>query len=107
MWITEMTFPTSYLSVRGMGARAWVDESIHLDARPDGIYVLAAAISHEDRDLDDIRRQLRGLVPGRRRRLHWHSPALRDRGSAAHTLGEKWPPVEPTGRRVHPLCISL
>ena len=83
-----MTFPTSYLSVRGMGARAWVDESIHLDVETGGIYVLAAALSHEDRDLDDIRRQLRRLVPGRRRRLHWHAEDDRTRSQIFDTIAE-------------------
>src|SRR5690625_6260975 len=79
MWITDMTFSARCPSVRGMGARVWVDESIHVDARPGGIYVLAAAISHEHLNLDEIRHHLRGLVPGRRRRLHWHAEDDRTR----------------------------
>ena len=79
MLTTDMTFSARCPSVRGMGARVWVDESIHVDARPGGIYVLAAAISHEHLNLDEIRHHLRGLVPGRRRRLHWHAEDDRTR----------------------------
>lgn len=83
-----MTFPASCPSVRGMGARAWVDESIHLDVEAGGIYVLAAAIIHEDRDLDDIRRQLRRLVPRRQVRLHWHTEGEGARMRVIDTIAE-------------------
>jgi len=59
---------------------AWVDESIHLDARPSGIYVLAATIGRTGMELDGMRETLRTLVPSRQDRLHWHTESDVARG---------------------------
>src|SRR5699024_8349365 len=87
-WTTDMTCSASGSSVRRMRASAWVDESIHVDPRPGGIYVLAAAISHAHLNLDEIRPQLRRLVPRRRRRLHWHAEDDRTRSQIFDTIAE-------------------
>lgn len=55
----------------GRKRAAWVDESIHLDAKPHGIYVLAATITSTNNDLEILRSTLRSLVVKPRRRLHW------------------------------------
>jgi hypothetical protein len=51
---------------------AWVDESVSVEADAPGFYVLAAALG-DPGAAEAMRATLRLLVPGPRRRLHWHS----------------------------------
>lgn len=53
-----------------------------------GIYVLAAAISHEDRGRDELGGVLRALVPGPEPRLHWHSELASTRMRVIDTIAE-------------------
>jgi hypothetical protein len=67
---------------------AWVDESMRVPSGSmrDGIYLLAAPVA--DPSLcDPIREQLRRLLTGRSRRLHWRNQTPRRRRTIAATLG--------------------
>jgi hypothetical protein len=75
-----------------------VDEAIY---RPgDGVYVLAAVLV-PDEAKNALRRELRRVPPGGRRRLHWHHEANRERFAtlrlaAAHAAGllaYRWSPA--------------
>lgn len=59
---------------------AWVDESMHTrgGVLTDGIYILAAAVADPE-TCDPIRDELRRLLPGRARRLHWRDENARRR----------------------------
>lgn len=66
---------------------AWVDESMHTAsaALPEGIYLLAATVA-DPAACDPIRDELRRLIPGRARRLHWRDENARRRRVIAGAL---------------------
>jgi len=65
---------------------AWVDESIHLDVRSGGFYILAAAVGEPGLALDDAREMLQSIVPRPRQRLHWHDEDERTRAAAVDAI---------------------
>ena len=67
---------------------AWVDESVHLDVVPGGIYVLAATVGEAGAALDGIRGTLRSLIVGPQPRLHWHSELVSTRTRIVATIAE-------------------
>ena len=70
---------------------AWVDESIHAAMRTangtmtDGMYILAAVIA-DSGTCEPIREELRRLLPGRAKRLHWRDENPRRRRVIAGAL---------------------
>lgn len=66
---------------------AWVDESMHTadGALADGFYLLAATVA-DPAGCEPIRDELRGLVLGKRMRLHWRDQTRRRRHVIADAL---------------------
>lgn len=66
---------------------AWVDESVHTasGALTEGIYLLAATVADPE-VCEPIRDELRRLLPGRLRRLHWRDENPRRRRIIAGAL---------------------
>ncbi len=95
---------------------AWVDESVHTagGALAEGIYLLAATIA-DPVACGPIRDELRGLLLGRSRRLHWRDHTRRRRRLIAGTLAQLdvthsivvGAPIDPQRQeRAHRLCME-
>ena len=67
---------------------AWVDESVHLDAAPSGLYILAAAIGAAGVSLNPVRDVLRALVVGPHPRLHWRDELESTRAETVDAIAE-------------------
>lgn len=92
---------------------AWVDESIQ-QTDETGYYVLAAAVIDLSA-VDDIRDELRRLLPGQSRRLHWRDEGRKRRRvlagviasiDAAHTVVIGAPVDHRRQERARRLCLE-